>query len=171
MCTLVLPSPSRLLTPLLALIFLRTHSIASSVVLWMMWKMVVDTLCGRRRRIPRSLSFLLLFTAGGLLLFIKQKDLSEMVQQLYPPGRSPLSSDCVGRWSMRHLRIVQLAFFTADDSFLWTIWRVLYPSTVIMLMCPLVRRWPKQCVELKSMWRLLVPYVNWVGPWFQEWVG
>lgn len=98
---------------LLALISLRTYSIiirASGVVLWMMWKMVVDTLCGRRRRIPRSLSFLLLFTAGGLLLFIKQKDLSEMVQQLYPPGQSPLSSYSVGRRPMRHLRIVQLAF-------------------------------------------------------------
>lgn len=103
-------SLSHPLTPCLLWFPLRTYSItirASSIVLWMMWKMVVDTLCGRRRRIPRSLSFVLLFTAGGLLLFIKQKDLSEMVQQLYPPGQSLLTSNRVGSRPMRQSRIVQ----------------------------------------------------------------
>lgn len=60
-------------------------------MLWMKWKMVVDSLRGRRRRIPCSLWFLLLFAAGGLLLFIHQRDLSEMVQQ-QGPGQSPLLS-------------------------------------------------------------------------------
>lgn len=90
--------------PACFLISHRTLSISvrvSGVVLWMMWRVVVDTLCGRRRRMPRSLSFLLLFTAGGLLLFIKQKDLSEMVQQLYPPGQSPLWAE--GRSDARGL--------------------------------------------------------------------
>ncbi|KAI9536472.1 hypothetical protein NQZ68_033061 [Dissostichus eleginoides] len=53
-------------------------------MLWMKWKMGVDSLRGRRRRLPCSLWFLLLFAAGGLLLFIHQRDLSEMVQQQYP---------------------------------------------------------------------------------------
>ncbi|XP_070691400.1 carbohydrate sulfotransferase 8-like [Pempheris klunzingeri] len=53
-------------------------------MLWMKWKMVVDSLRGRRRRMPCSLWFLLLFAAGGLVLFIHQRDLSEMVQQQGP---------------------------------------------------------------------------------------
>ncbi|KAK2853524.1 hypothetical protein Q5P01_006185 [Channa striata] len=53
-------------------------------MLWMKWKMVVDSLRGRRRRLPCSLWFLLLFAAGGLVLFIHQQDLSEMVQQPGP---------------------------------------------------------------------------------------
>ncbi|XP_049457887.1 carbohydrate sulfotransferase 8-like isoform X2 [Epinephelus fuscoguttatus] len=53
-------------------------------MLWMKWKMVVDSLRGRRRRLPCSLWFLLLFAAGGLVLFIHQRDLSEMVQQQGP---------------------------------------------------------------------------------------
>uniref|UniRef100_A0A8D3DS09 Carbohydrate sulfotransferase n=1 Tax=Scophthalmus maximus TaxID=52904 RepID=A0A8D3DS09_SCOMX len=50
-------------------------------MLWMKWKMVVDSLRGRRRRLPCFLWFLLLFTAGSLVLFIHRQDLSEMVQQ------------------------------------------------------------------------------------------
>ncbi|XP_040016584.2 carbohydrate sulfotransferase 8 [Gasterosteus aculeatus] len=50
----------------------------------MKWKMVVDSLRGRRRRLPCSLWFLLLFAAGGLVLFIHQQDLSEMVLQQGP---------------------------------------------------------------------------------------
>uniref|UniRef100_A0A665VKS6 Carbohydrate sulfotransferase n=1 Tax=Echeneis naucrates TaxID=173247 RepID=A0A665VKS6_ECHNA len=50
--------------------------------------MLVDSLRGRRRRLPCSLWFLLLFAAGGLVLFIHQQDLSEMVQQQVP-GQSP----------------------------------------------------------------------------------
>ncbi|XP_069030078.1 carbohydrate sulfotransferase 8-like [Embiotoca jacksoni] len=53
-------------------------------MLWMKWKMVVDSLRGRRRRLPCSLWFVLLFAAGGLVLFIHQQDLSEMVQQQGP---------------------------------------------------------------------------------------
>ncbi|XP_070765730.1 carbohydrate sulfotransferase 8-like [Enoplosus armatus] len=53
-------------------------------MLWMKWKMVVDSLRGRRRRMPCSLWFLLLFAAGGLVLFIHQRDLSEMVHQQGP---------------------------------------------------------------------------------------
>ncbi|KAM3624775.1 uncharacterized protein V6R79_001414, partial [Siganus canaliculatus] len=53
-------------------------------MLWVKWKMVVDSLRGRRRRMPCSLWFLLLFAAGGLVLFIHQRDLSEMVQQHGP---------------------------------------------------------------------------------------
>ncbi|KAM4593264.1 carbohydrate sulfotransferase 8 isoform 1-T3 [Odontesthes bonariensis] len=47
-------------------------------------KMVMDSLRGRRRRLPCSLWFVLLFGAGGLVLFIHQQDLSEMVQQQGP---------------------------------------------------------------------------------------
>ncbi|XP_068613700.1 carbohydrate sulfotransferase 8-like [Brachionichthys hirsutus] len=54
-------------------------------MLWMKWKMVTDSVCGRRRRMPCSLWFLLLLAAGGLVLFIHQRDLSEMVQQ-HGPG-------------------------------------------------------------------------------------
>ncbi|GLD71390.1 carbohydrate sulfotransferase 8-like isoform X2 [Lates japonicus] len=50
-------------------------------MLWMKWKMVVDSLHGRRRRLSCSRLFLLLFAAGGLILFIHQQDLLEMVQQ------------------------------------------------------------------------------------------
>uniref|UniRef100_UPI0037E792F2 carbohydrate sulfotransferase 8-like n=1 Tax=Semicossyphus pulcher TaxID=241346 RepID=UPI0037E792F2 len=53
-------------------------------MLWVKWKMVVDSLRGRRRRMPCSLWFLLLFAAGGLVLFIHQRDLSEMVQHQGP---------------------------------------------------------------------------------------
>ncbi|KAM9410028.1 carbohydrate sulfotransferase 8 [Pholidichthys leucotaenia] len=53
-------------------------------MLWMKWKMVVDSLRGRRRRLPCSLWFVLLFAAGGLVLFIHQQDLSEMVQHQGP---------------------------------------------------------------------------------------
>lgn len=53
-------------------------------MLWMKWKMVADSLRGRRRRLPCSLWFVLLFAAGGLVLFIHQQDLSEMVQQQGP---------------------------------------------------------------------------------------
>ncbi|XP_060898125.1 carbohydrate sulfotransferase 8-like [Labrus mixtus] len=53
-------------------------------MLGMKWKMVVDSLRGRRRRLPCSLWFLLLFAAGGLVLFIHQRDLSEMVQHQGP---------------------------------------------------------------------------------------
>ncbi|XP_032373003.1 carbohydrate sulfotransferase 8 [Etheostoma spectabile] len=53
-------------------------------MLWMKLKMVVDSLRGRRRRLPCYLWFLLLFAAGGLVLFIHQRDLSEMVQQQGP---------------------------------------------------------------------------------------
>ncbi|XP_050932732.1 carbohydrate sulfotransferase 8 isoform X2 [Lates calcarifer] len=50
-------------------------------MLWMKWKMVVDPLHGRRRRLSCSRLFLLLFAAGGLVLFIHQHDLLEMIQQ------------------------------------------------------------------------------------------
>ncbi|CAB1429904.1 unnamed protein product [Pleuronectes platessa] len=53
-------------------------------MLWMKWKMVVDSLRGRRRRLPCFLWFLLLFAVGGLVLFIHQQDLSDMVQQQVP---------------------------------------------------------------------------------------
>ncbi|XP_034434178.1 carbohydrate sulfotransferase 8-like [Hippoglossus hippoglossus] len=53
-------------------------------MLWMKWKMVVDSLRGRRRRLPCFLWFLLLFAVGGLVLFIHQQDLSDMVQQQLP---------------------------------------------------------------------------------------
>lgn len=53
-------------------------------MLWMKWKMMVDSLRGRRRRLPCSFWFVLLFAAGGLVLFIHQQDLSEMVQQQGP---------------------------------------------------------------------------------------
>lgn len=61
------------------------------IMLWMKWKIVVDSLRGRRRRLPCSLWFLLLFAAGGLLLFIHQQDLSEMVQQPGPGQSKTLS--------------------------------------------------------------------------------
>ncbi|KAM6943002.1 carbohydrate sulfotransferase 8 [Xenentodon cancila] len=54
-------------------------------MVWMKLKMGMDSLCGRRRRLPCSLWFILLFGAGGLVLFIHQQDLSEMVQQ-HGPG-------------------------------------------------------------------------------------
>ncbi|KAM7406462.1 hypothetical protein PAMP_000836 [Pampus punctatissimus] len=38
---------------------------------------MVDSLCGRKRRVPCFFWFLLLFAAGGLVLFIHQQDLSE----------------------------------------------------------------------------------------------
>ncbi|XP_068432564.1 carbohydrate sulfotransferase 8-like [Clinocottus analis] len=50
-------------------------------------KMVVDSLRGRRRRLPCSLWFLLLFATGGLVLFIHQRDLSEMALQQGPGGK------------------------------------------------------------------------------------
>nr|XP_020448048.1 carbohydrate sulfotransferase 8-like [Monopterus albus] len=50
----------------------------------MKWKMVVDSLCGRRRRLPCFLWFLLLFAAGGIVLLISQQDLMEMVQHQGP---------------------------------------------------------------------------------------
>ncbi|XP_056268405.1 carbohydrate sulfotransferase 8-like [Pseudoliparis swirei] len=50
----------------------------------MLWKMVADSLRGRRRRLPCSLWFLLLIAAGGLVLFIHQRDLSEMALQQGP---------------------------------------------------------------------------------------
>ncbi|XP_042277836.1 carbohydrate sulfotransferase 8-like [Thunnus albacares] len=53
-------------------------------MLLMKWRMVVDSLCGRKRRVPCSFWFLLLFAAGGLVLFIHQQDLSEMAQQQGP---------------------------------------------------------------------------------------
>ncbi|KAF3686880.1 hypothetical protein EXN66_Car002552 [Channa argus] len=59
------------------------------IMLWMKWKMVVDSLRGRRRRLPCSLWFLLLFAAGGLVLFIHQQDLSEMVPQPGPAYSGP----------------------------------------------------------------------------------
>ncbi|KAM9816741.1 carbohydrate sulfotransferase 8 [Neosynchiropus ocellatus] len=52
--------------------------------MWMKWRMMVDSLCGRRRRLSCSFWFLLLFAAGGLLLFIHQQEQSEMVQQQAP---------------------------------------------------------------------------------------
>ncbi|KAM3876604.1 carbohydrate sulfotransferase 8 [Diretmus argenteus] len=53
-------------------------------MLWMEWRMVADSLRGRRRMLPCSFWFLLLFAAGGLVLFIHLQDLSEMVQQQGP---------------------------------------------------------------------------------------
>lgn len=50
----------------------------------------VEMRCGRRRlrlaamKLPCSFWFLLLFGAGGLVLFIHLQDLSEMVQQQVP---------------------------------------------------------------------------------------
>ncbi|XP_004067550.2 carbohydrate sulfotransferase 8 [Oryzias latipes] len=46
----------------------------------MKMKMVVDALCGRRRRLPCFLLFILLFGAGGLVLFIHQQETSELAQ-------------------------------------------------------------------------------------------
>ncbi|XP_059206666.1 carbohydrate sulfotransferase 8-like [Centropristis striata] len=53
-------------------------------MLWMKLKMALDSLRGRRRRLPCYLWFFLLFAAGGLVLFIHQRDLSEMVQPQGP---------------------------------------------------------------------------------------
>ncbi|XP_061778107.1 carbohydrate sulfotransferase 8-like [Nerophis ophidion] len=44
-------------------------------------RMALDSLRGRRRRLPCSFWFLLLFAAGGVLLFIQQQDASEMVRR------------------------------------------------------------------------------------------
>lgn len=76
----------------LSLIFSRTYYISvwlCCIMLLMKWRMVVDSLCGRKRRVPCSFWFLLLFAAGGLVLFIHQQDLSEMAQQ-QGPGQSLL---------------------------------------------------------------------------------
>ncbi|XP_051235876.1 carbohydrate sulfotransferase 8-like isoform X2 [Dicentrarchus labrax] len=66
-------------------------------MLWMKWKMVVDSLRGRRRRMPCSLWFLLLFAAGGLVLFIHLRDLSEMVQHQGPAGDNSTATPGSGR--------------------------------------------------------------------------
>ncbi|TNN62176.1 hypothetical protein EYF80_027556 [Liparis tanakae] len=60
----------------------------------MLWKMVADSLRGRRRRLPCSLWFLLLFAAGGLVLFIHQRDLSEMALQQGPAVQTELCHHC-----------------------------------------------------------------------------
>ncbi|XP_075934161.1 carbohydrate sulfotransferase 8-like [Anarhichas minor] len=53
-------------------------------MLGMKWKMVADSLRGRRRRLPCFLWLLLLAAAGSLVLFIHLQDLSEMVLQQGP---------------------------------------------------------------------------------------
>ncbi|KAM9860830.1 carbohydrate sulfotransferase 8 isoform 1-T2 [Aulostomus maculatus] len=53
-------------------------------MLWMKWRMVADFMRGRRRRLSWSFWFLLLFAAGGLVLFIHQQDQPEMIQQQGP---------------------------------------------------------------------------------------
>ncbi|KAJ0001986.1 hypothetical protein NQD34_001782 [Periophthalmus magnuspinnatus] len=52
-------------------------------MLWMKWRMVLGSLFAWRRRWLRSLWFLLLFTAGTLIVF-HQQDLSDTVQQQGP---------------------------------------------------------------------------------------
>ncbi|XP_034041693.1 carbohydrate sulfotransferase 8-like isoform X2 [Thalassophryne amazonica] len=65
----------------------RTYYICVSlccIMLWTEWRMVVDSLRGRRRMLPCFFWFLLLFATGGLVLFIHLQDLSEMVQHQGP---------------------------------------------------------------------------------------
>ncbi|XP_041847763.1 carbohydrate sulfotransferase 8-like isoform X2 [Melanotaenia boesemani] len=47
-------------------------------------KMVMDSLCIRKRRLPCYFWFILLFGVGGLVLFMHQQDLSDLVQQQGP---------------------------------------------------------------------------------------
>ncbi|CAL8382495.1 unnamed protein product [Arctogadus glacialis] len=54
------------------------------VVLWMDWRMMLDSLRRRKRMLLCSFWFLLLFAAGGLVLFSHLQDLSEMVPQEAP---------------------------------------------------------------------------------------
>ncbi|KAM7423706.1 hypothetical protein PAMA_000190 [Pampus argenteus] len=69
-------------------------------------KAMADSLCGRKRRVPCFFWFLLLFAAGGLVLFIHQQDLSETAPHQGPAqalleedeksgGESGLSTVCV----------------------------------------------------------------------------
>ncbi|KAJ3593816.1 hypothetical protein NHX12_006150 [Muraenolepis orangiensis] len=53
-------------------------------MLWMEWRMLVDSLRRRKRMLLCSFWFLLLFAAGGLVLFIHLQDLYEMVPQEAP---------------------------------------------------------------------------------------
>ncbi|XP_017284198.1 carbohydrate sulfotransferase 8 [Kryptolebias marmoratus] len=63
--------------------FLRIYHIRAllcSIMVWMKVKTTMDSLHGQARRMPCFFWFVLLFGIGGLLLFIHQEDLSEMVQ-------------------------------------------------------------------------------------------
>ncbi|KAJ7994933.1 hypothetical protein DPEC_G00254660 [Dallia pectoralis] len=68
-------------------------------MLWLECR-IVDALRGRRRmratavKLPCSFWFLLLFGAGGLVLFIHLQDLSEMVQQQAPVEVTCRSAIC-----------------------------------------------------------------------------
>ncbi|XP_061525424.1 carbohydrate sulfotransferase 8-like isoform X1 [Phycodurus eques] len=46
---------------------------------WMKWRMTLDSLCGRTRRLHCFFWIILLFAAGSLFLFIQKLDQSEMV--------------------------------------------------------------------------------------------
>ncbi|XP_047436055.1 carbohydrate sulfotransferase 8-like isoform X2 [Mugil cephalus] len=64
-------------------------------MLWMKTKAMADSLCGRRRRVPCFIWFILLFVVGGLVLFIHQQYLPDMVQLHGPDmklGTSPRQS-------------------------------------------------------------------------------
>ncbi|XP_019722339.1 carbohydrate sulfotransferase 8 isoform X1 [Hippocampus comes] len=57
------------------------HSSYMEIMLGKKWKMTLDFQCGRRRRLHWFFLFLLLFAAGGLLLFLQHLDPSEKVPQ------------------------------------------------------------------------------------------
>ncbi|KAJ8407818.1 hypothetical protein AAFF_G00268620 [Aldrovandia affinis] len=79
-----------------ALSFSRSLSQGWPEMFWMEYK-TADVRCGRRRlgvaamKLPCSFWFILLFGAGGLVLFIHLQEISEMVQQ-QAPGRIPYPS-------------------------------------------------------------------------------
>ncbi|CAL8404242.1 unnamed protein product [Boreogadus saida] len=56
------------------------------------WRMMLDSLRRRKRMLLCSFWFLLLFAAGGLVLFSHLQDLSEMVPQEAPV--SPVAPPC-----------------------------------------------------------------------------
>lgn len=88
-CYILCPVPSGLTLSLFSLPRQQSELRQDSRMLWVECR-IVDALRGRRRmratavKLPCSFWFLLLFGAGGLVLFIHLQDLSEMVQQQAP---------------------------------------------------------------------------------------
>jgi len=114
--------PTDLLTPPFLLRFCcRAKQSSSWLRRIMLWKMVADSLRGRRRRLPCSLWFLLLIAAGGLVLFIHQRDLSEMALQ-QGPGKSWLKSyyHHHGLWQLMEIvHQVKRTWLNRDRLWLW----------------------------------------------------
>uniref|UniRef100_A0A1A8GQT7 Carbohydrate sulfotransferase n=1 Tax=Nothobranchius korthausae TaxID=1143690 RepID=A0A1A8GQT7_9TELE len=63
------------------------RTLLCGIMVWMKVKLTKDSLFGPARRLPCFFWFVLLFGVGGLLLFIHQEDLSEMVLQQGPGVR------------------------------------------------------------------------------------